>query len=128
MITILQPLIKLNQEVESDEETTEIDQSTSLCIVKNEELEGNFSDDGDINNIMEPEDDKEHYTSQIEIPSTSRPDLAAMAREKFPNIDQQMDQLIKDIISNPSCDAERKINVRTEAQISYLKAIKYIQR
>ena len=87
--------------------------------------EGN---DGDTNNIMEPEDDKEYHTSQIEIPSTSRPDLAAMAREKFPNIDQQMDQLMKDITSNPSCEAERKINVKTEAQISYLKAIKYIQR
>ena len=124
----MQPSITLNQEGESNEETTEIDPSTSLCIVKNEELECNLSDDGDTNNIMEPEDDKEHHTSRIEIPSTSRPDFAALAREKFPNIDQQMDQLIKDIISNPSCDAERKINVRTEAQISYLKAIKYIQR
>ena len=120
----MQPLIKLNQEVESDEDTTEVDQSKTLCIVKNEELEGNFSDDGD--NIMEAEDDKEHNSSQVEI--RSRPNFAAMAREKFPNIDQQMDQLIKDIISNPSCDAERKLNVRTEAQISYLKAIKYIQR
>ena len=126
MITILQPLIKLNQEVESDEDTTEVDQSKTLCIVKNEELVGNFRDDGD--NIMEAEDDKEQNSSQVEVPSRPRPNFAAMAREKFPNIDQQMDQLIKDIISNPSCDAERKINVRTEAQISYLKAIKYIQR
>ena len=113
--------MKLNQEGESDEETTE-----SLCIVKNEELECNLSDDGDTNNIMEAEDDKEHHKSQIEIPARS--DLAAVAREKFPNIDQQMDQLMKGITSNPSCDAERKINIRTEAQISYLKAIKYIQR
>ena len=112
--------------MESDEDTTEVDQSKTLCIVKNEELEGNFRDDGD--NIMEAEYNKEQNSSQIEIPSRPRPNFAAMAREKFPNIDQQMDQLIKDIISNPSCDAERKINVRTEAQISYLKAIKYIQR
>ena len=126
MITILQPLIKLNQEVESDEDTIEVDQSKTLCIVKNEELVGNFRDDGD--NIMEAEDDKEHNSSQIEIPSRPRPNFAAMAREKFPNIDQQMDQLMKDITSNPSCEAERKINVKTEAQISYLKAIKYIQR
>ena len=124
----MQPLNNLNQEGESDEETTKIDQSTSLCIVKNEESESNLSDDDDTNNIMEAEDEKEHHTSRIEIPSTSRPDFAALARENFPNIDQQMDQLIKDIISNPSCDAERKINVKTEAQISYLKAIKYIQR
>ena len=76
--------------------------------------------------IMEAEDGNAYNSSQVDI--RSRPNFAAMAREKFPNIDQQMDQLIKDIISNPSCDAERKINVRTEAQISYLKAIKYIQR
>ena len=114
----------MNQEGESDEETTEIDQSS--CIVKNEELESNLSDDGDTNDIIEPEDDKEHNSSQVEIPARS--DLAAVAREKFPNIDQQMDQLMKDITSNPSCEAERRINVRTEVQISYLKAIKYIQR
>ena len=122
----MQPLNNLNQEGESDEETTKIDQSTSLCIVKNEESESNLSDDDDTNNIMEAEDDKEYHKSHIEIPS--RPNFAAMAREKFPNIDQQMDQLMKEITSNPSCDAERKINVKTEAQISYLKAIKYIQR
>ena len=122
----MQPLIKLNQEGESDDDTTEIDQSTSLCIVKNEELECNLSDDDDTNNVMEAEDDKEYHKSQIEIPS--RPDFAAMAREKFPNIDQQMDQLMKDIISNPSCEAERRIKAMTESQLSYLKAIKYIQR
>ena len=122
----MQPSITLHQEGENDEETTEIDQCTSLCIVKNEELESNFSDDGDTNNIIEPEDDKEHNSSQVEIPS--RPNFAAMAREKFPNIDQQMDQLMKDIISNPSCEAERRIKAMTESQLSYLKAIKYIQR
>ena len=110
--------------MESDEDTTEVDQSKTLCIVKNEELEGNFSDDGD--NIMEAEDDNAYNSSQVDI--RSRPNFAAMAREKFPNIDEQMDQLIKDIISNPSCDAERRIKAKTESQLSYLKAIKYIQR
>ena len=122
----MQPSVKLNQEGESDEETTELDQSWALCIVKNEELESNFSDDGDTNDIIEPEDDKEHNSSQVETPARS--DLAAVAREKFPNIDQQMDHLIKDIIPNPSCEAERRIKAMTESQLSYLKAIKYIQR
>ena len=55
-------------------------------------------------------------------------DSAEVAREKFPNIDQQMDDLIKDFISNPSCEGDRRINARIEAQISHLRAIKYLQR
>ena len=55
-------------------------------------------------------------------------DSAEVARKKFPNIEQQMDDLIKDFISNPSCEGERRLNAWIETQISHLRAIKYLQR
>ena len=69
------------------------------------------------------ENDEEH----IELPSRHA-DSAEVAREKFPDIEQQMDDLIKDFISNPSCEGERGINARIEYKISHLRAIKYLQR
>ena len=91
------------------------------------------------NIIIKDENDEVKNSSDVDLPSKYtdsdvwwKPkryrDSAKVAREKFPNIDQQMDDLIKDFISNPSCEGERRINARIEAQISHLRAIKYLQR
>ena len=91
------------------------------------------------NIIMKDENDEEKNSSHVDLPSKYtdsdiwwKPkryrDSAEVAREKFPNIEQQMDDLIKDFISNPSCEGERRINAWIEKQISHLRAIKYLQR
>ena len=91
------------------------------------------------NIIMKDENDEEKNSSHVDLPSKYTDsgvwrnpkryrDSAKVAREKFPNIEQQMDDLIKDFISNPSCEGERRINAWIEKQISHLRAIKYLQR
>ena len=91
------------------------------------------------NIIMKDENDEEKDSSHVDLPSKYTAsgvwrnpkryrDSAEVAREKFPNIEQQMDDLIKDFISNPSCEGERRINAWIEKQISHLRAIKYLQR
>ena len=91
------------------------------------------------NIIMKDENDEEKNSSHDDLPSKYTAsgvwrnpkryrDSAKVAREKFPNIEQQMDDLIKDFISNPSCEGERRINAWIEKQISHLRAIKYLQR
>ena len=91
------------------------------------------------NIIMKDENDEEENSSHDDLPSKYTDsgvwrnpkryrDSAKVAREKFPNIEQQMDDLIKDFISNPSCEGERRINAWIEKQISHLRAIKYLQR
>ena len=91
------------------------------------------------NIIMKDENDEEKNSSHDDLPSKYTDsgvwrnpkryrDSAEVAREKFPNIEQQMDDLIKDFISNPSCEGERRINAWIEKQISHLRAIKYLQR
>ena len=117
-------------------------QSETISTLKDRESGSNVSDDADTKNIIikvKDENDEEKNSSDVDLPSKYtdsdiwwKPkryrDSAEVAREKFPNIDQQMDDLIKDFISNPSCEGERRINMKIEAQISHLRAIKYLQR
>ena len=139
----MQPLLTLEEECGSyneNEEIIEKVQSETITALKDRESGSNVSDDADTKNIiMKIENDEEKNSSHDDLPSKYtdsdvwwKPkryrDSAEVAREKFPNIDQQMDDLIKDFISNPSCEGERRINARIEAQISHLRAIKYLQR
>ena len=136
----MQPLLTLREECGSyneDEEIIEKVQSETISTLKDRESGSNVSDDADT--IMKDENDEEKNSSHVNLlskytdsdvwwnPKRYR-DSAEVAREKFPNIDQQMDDLIKDFISNPSCEGDRRMNARIEAQISHLRAIKYLQR
>ena len=145
----IQPLLTLEEDCRSyneDEET--IEKAQSISTLKDKELENDVSDDVNVNSIKEEmqlpieanitrintneirkmdENDEEHNSSNVEVPSRHA-DSAEVAREKFPDIEQQMDDLIKDFISNPSCEGERGINARIEYKISHLRAIKYLQR
>ena len=144
----MQPLLTLEEECGSfneDEETIEKAQSKSISKFKDRELESNVRDDADTNNIiMKVENDEEQNSSNDAHASGNEiyekyekysfkgqkrnVDSAEVARKKFPNIEQQMDDLIKDFISNPSCEGERRLNAWIETQISHLRAIKYLQR
>ena len=140
----MQPLLTLEEECGSyneDEEIIENVQSETISTLKDRQSGSNVSADADTKNIiMKDENDEEKDSSHVDLPSKYtdsgvwwnpkryRADSAEVAREKFPNIDQQMDDLIKDFISNPSCEGDRRINARIEAQISHLRAIKYLQR
>ena len=128
----IQPLLSLEEDCASsyneDEETIEKAQSKSISTLKDKELESNVGDDVNTNKIKKmDENDEEHNSSNVELPS-KHADSAEVAREKFPDIEQQMDDLIKDFISNPSCEGERGINARIEYKISHLRAMKYLQR
>ena len=139
----MQPLLTLEEECRSyneDEKIMEKVQSETISTLKDRESGSNVSADADTKNIiMKDENDEVKNSSDVDLPSKYTDsdvwwnpkryrDSAEVAREKFPNIDQQMDDLIKDFISNPSCEGDRRINARIEAQISHLRAIKYLQR
>ena len=139
----MQPLLTLEEECGSyneDEKIMEKVESETISTLKDRESGSNVSDDADTKNIiMKEENDEEKDSSHVDLPSKYTDsdvwwnpkryrDSGEVAREKFPNIDQQMDDLIKDFISNPSCEGERRINARIEAHISHLRAIKYLQR
>ena len=139
----MQPLLTLEEECGSyneDKEIIEKVQSETISTLKDRESGSNVGDDTDTKNIIiKYENDEVKNSSDVDLPSKYTDsdvwwnpkryrDSAEVAREKFPNIDQQMDDLIKDFISNPSCEGDRRINARIEAQISHLRAIKYLQR
>ena len=139
----MQPLLTLEEECGSyneDKEIIEKVQSETVSTLIDRESGSNVGDDTDTKNIIiKYENDEVKNSSDVDLPSKYTDsdvwwnpkryrDSAEVAREKFPNIDQQMDDLIKDFISNPSCEGDRRINARIEAQISHLRAIKYLQR
>ena len=139
----MQPLLTLEEECGSyneDEKIMEKVQSETISTLKDRESGSNVGDDADTKNIIiKDENDEVKNSSDVDLPPKYTDsdvwwnpkryrDSAEVAREKFPNIDQQMDDLIKDFISNPSCEGERRINMKIEAQISHLRAIKYLQR
>ena len=139
----MQPLLTLEEECGSyneDKKIMEKVQSETISTLNDRQSGSNVSADADTKYIiMKDENDEVKNSSHVDLPSKYTDsdvwwnpkryrDSAEVAREKFPNIDQQMDDLIKDFISNPSCEGERRINARIEAQISHLRAIKYLQR
>ena len=139
----MQPLLTLEEECGSyneDKEIIEKVQSETVSTLIDRESGSNVGDDTDTKNIIiKYENDEVKNSSDVDLPSKYTDsdvwwnpkryrDSGEVAREKFPNIDQQMDDLIKDFISNPSCEGDRRINARIEAQISHLRAIKYLQR
>ena len=139
----VQPLLTLEEKsgsYDEDEEIIEKVQSETISTLKDRESRSNVGDEADTKNIiMKDENDEEENSSHDDLPSKYTDsgvwrnpkryrDSAKVAREKFPNIEQQMDDLIKDFISNPSCEGERRINAWIEKQISHLRAIKYLQR
>ena len=139
----VQPLLTLEEECGSfneDEEIIKKVQSETISTLKDRESGSNVGDDADTKNIIiKDENDEVKNSSDVDLPPKYTDsdvwwnpkryrDSAEVAREKFPNIEQQMDDLIKDFISNPSCEGERRINAWIEKQISHLRAIKYLQR
>ena len=141
----MQPLLTLEEECGSYNEDEEKAHSKSISILKDRELESNVKDDPDTNNIIKKEENDEEQNSSHDAHASRNEiyekyekysfkgqkrnvDSAEVARKKFPNIEQQMDDLIKDFISNPTCEGERRLNAWIETQISHLRAIKYLQR
>ena len=55
-------------------------------------------------------------------------DHAANVMANFPNIEQRMEDSIKDLIANPSCLEDKRKNERTKMQIRIIEAVTYLSR
>ena len=143
----------MKEECLSEVENVEVEEN----IVKNEETTLSDDDIDDTTNMGEEDDFEEtdaHTISEKKLPSgatkviakienykkdnpiirdgrsarKSTVDHAAVVMANFPDIEQRMEDSIKDLIANPSCLEDKRKNKRIKMQIRVMEAVTYLSR
>ena len=143
----------MKEECLSEVENVEVEEN----IVKNEETILSDDDIDDTTNMGEEDDFGDtdaHTVSEKKLPSRatkviakiqnykkdnpiirdgrsarkSTVDHAAIVMANFPDIEQRMEDSIKDLIANPSCLEDKRKNERTKMQIKVIEAVTYLSR